>query len=66
MDPFTSEKLVIFKEADLRAEADRAPLRAALAGESKFSLWLGLATKAAAKLLRSAATRVWSVRTSHG
>jgi len=59
VDPFIAEKLVTFKQADLRAEAERAALREALPRKPEVRTWLTRALKAAAKLALRVATSVW-------
>jgi len=59
VDPFIAEKLVTFKQADLRAEAKQAALREALARKPEVGTWLTMAPKAAAKLAVRVATSVW-------
>ena len=60
VDPFIAEKLVTFKQADLRAEAERAALREALPRKPEVRIWLTMALKAAAKLALRAMTGVWN------
>ncbi len=60
MDPFITEKLVTFKQADLRAEAERAALREALARKPEVRTWLTMVLKAAAKLALGVMTVVWN------
>jgi hypothetical protein len=57
MDFYTAEKLVGYKQAELRAEAAQAALDAAWVRDRLQSIG---AMTAAAGLLRRGATRVWS------
>jgi len=60
VDPFIAEKLVTFKQADLRAEAAQAALREAAARKREVRTWLTMALKAAAKLPLRLMTGVWN------
>ena len=60
VDPFIAEKLVTFKQADLRAEAAQAALREASARKPEVRRWLTMALKAAAKLPLRVMNDVWN------
>jgi hypothetical protein len=60
VDPFIAEKLVSFKQADLRTEAAQAALREASARKPEPRTELTMALKAAAKLALRVMTGVWN------
>ena len=68
LDPYIAERLVAGKQAELRAEAKRAALRAALARKSPMTEYhrsIG-AIGVARRLLRRGATQVGAVSRTGG
>ena len=62
MDPYTAEKLVAYKHAELHAQAKRAvPDKAWAPEKPEHLVWIG-ALRTAGGLVRRAATQVWNGR----
>jgi hypothetical protein len=64
IDPFTAEKLVYFKQSELRAEAECAALRSSLTGHRNRSQHILSLVAIATRLVDSIATKVVRPRLS--
>ncbi len=63
MDPYTAEKLVAYKHAELRAQARRAVPDKAWAPETTEHLvWIRALLAASGGLVRRTATQIWNGR----